>query len=60
MNIKKVIYLGWGWGEWGNHSNFFVEVQLQYLLGYSSNIHTFMPSIIININFSIIQLLIFL
>ena len=45
--IKKVSHL-----EWRNHPNSFLEVELQYLLGYPSillaypsNIHTFMPSI---------------
>ena len=52
MNIKKVITMGEGRGEWGNHPNFFQEVLLRYLLGYPSIllgypsiIHTFMPSI---------------
>ena len=51
MNIKRVIHLG-GEGEWRNRHNFFLEVYLQYLLGYpslllwyQSNIHTFTTSI---------------
>ena len=52
-------------GEWVNRPNFFLEVWLQYLLGYPSilhgypsNIHTFMPSIgswCVIIHVSIIQ-----
>ena len=36
MDIKKVIHWGVGQGEWGNSLNFFLEVLLQYLLGYTS------------------------
>ena len=68
MNIKKVIHWGVGGGVSGNGGNcpiLFLEVQLQYLLeypsillGYPSNIHTFLPSIgssCVNINFYIIH-----
>ena len=58
---KKVVHLG---GAGRGCSNFFLEVELQYLLlypsillGYPRNIHTFMPSICswcVIINFSII------
>ena len=51
ININKVIHWGGGLGEWENRPNFFLEVKFQYLLvypstlvGYPSNIHTFIPS----------------
>ena len=48
MTIKKVIHWvggGGSGGVWRLRLNFLLEVQLQYLLGYPSNVNTFMPSV---------------